>query len=185
MRTEYIFVDAENVGTTVVKHIAAFSPQRMFVFSKLPKVYDLSQALGFHCINDYPKGNNQADFAIIGLLGQKIAAHHCCVSHQAKPAAKFILYTHDKNLIKAFKNQCMLNAVACQIISPNPNLLAGRHLGAKERILRALKTPQKLNNDLWGKLQLSQAEFTRTIGELIRSGKITRSHHCRKYWVLR
>ena len=190
MKLDFVFVDAENVSTSVIKNIPSSHGKEVYIFSKLVKMAELSRDLGFHCISDYPKGHNQADFSIIALLVAKIKECRFLnkvvePSLRAQIKTQFTLYSHDKGLIEAFTNQCGIYSVNSTIIRPNPNPTSRQHLSPQARILFALKTPQKLNNDLWARLQLTQSEFSKGVTELIRSGLISRSSHKKKYWVAR
>ncbi|MBF4269331.1 hypothetical protein EAY71_20920, partial [Vibrio anguillarum] len=63
-----IFVDAENVGLKELEKINASIVDKVFVFSKSDAVKLVCEKSLYLCLNDYPTGQNQADFYIIAYL---------------------------------------------------------------------------------------------------------------------
>ncbi|MDG2657460.1 hypothetical protein P7M12_17175 [Vibrio parahaemolyticus] len=183
-----IFVDAENVGLKELEKINASIVDKVFVFSKSDAVKLVCEKSLYLCLNDYPTGQNQADFYIIAYLSRVLLA----LDKKQLGSTHFELYSNDENLITAFEFQCGQLGATCQSIrtreqtvvpitessstSPKPN-------SAEDKLLKALKSPHSLDPEFQQRLGLSKSDFTKAINELSKSNLIKRSPQSKKMWV--
>ncbi|MDE1330498.1 hypothetical protein [Vibrio aestuarianus] len=183
-----IFVDAENVGLKELEKINASIVDKVFVFSKSDAVKLVCEKSLYLCLNDYPTGQNQADFYIIAYLSRVLLA----LDKKQLGSIHFELYSNDENLITAFEFQCGQLGATCQSIrtreqtvvpitessstSPKPN-------SAEAKLLKALKSPHSLDPQFQQHLGLSKSDFTKAINELSKSNQIKRSPQSKKMWV--
>ncbi|CAK2587806.1 hypothetical protein [Vibrio crassostreae] len=179
-----IFVDAENVGLKELEKINASIVDKVFVFSKSDAVKLVCEKSLYLCLNDYPTGQNQADFYIIAYLSRVLLA----LDKKQLGSTHFELYSNDESLITAFEFQCGQLGANCQIIrtreqtvvpiteSPSPN-------SAEAKLLKALKSPHSLDPEFQQQLGLSKSDFTKAINELSKSNQIKRSPQSKKMWV--
>ncbi|MBF4242492.1 hypothetical protein EA003_22225, partial [Vibrio anguillarum] len=107
-----IFVDAENVGLKELEKINASIVDKVFVFSKSDAVKLVCEKSLYLCLNDYPTGQNQADFYIIAYLSRVLLA----LDKKQLGSIHFELYSNDENLITAFEFQCDQLGATCQSI---------------------------------------------------------------------
>lgn len=183
-----IFVDAENVGLKELEKINASIVDKVFVFSKSDAVKLVCEKSLYLCLNDYPTGQNQADFYIIAYLSRVLLA----LDKKQLGSIHFELYSNDESLITAFEFQCGQLGVNCQVIrtreqtvvpitesastSPKPN-------SAEAKLLKALKSPHSLDPEFQQRLGLSKSDFSKAINELSKSNQIKRSPQSKKMWV--
>jgi hypothetical protein len=183
-----IFVDAENVGLKELEKINASIVDKVFVFSKSDAVKLVCEKSLYLCLNDYPTGQNQADFYIIAYLSRVLLA----LDKKQLGSTHFELYSNDENLITAFEFQCGQLGATCQSIrtreqtvvpitespstSPKPS-------SAEAKLLKALKSPHSLDPQFQQRLGLSKSDFTKAINELSKSNQIKRSPQSKKMWV--
>lgn len=68
-----IFVDAENIGLKELYKINTSIVDKVFVFSKNHAFKLICDQSLYHLLNDYPSGQNQADFYIIAYLSKVLS----------------------------------------------------------------------------------------------------------------
>ncbi|EJE4150087.1 TPA: hypothetical protein ACVU30_003882 [Vibrio parahaemolyticus] len=181
-----IFVDAENVGLKELEKLNTSIVDKVFVFSKSDAVKLVCEKSLYLCLNDYPTGQNQADFYIIAYLSRVLVA----LDKKQLGSIHFELYSNDENLITAFEFQCGQLGATCQSIRTREQTVVpitestGIEPDSPEAILlAALKYPHSLDPKFQERIGLSRAEFTKAVNELSRNNQIKRSPESKKKWV--
>ncbi|GAD88700.1 hypothetical protein VHA01S_008_00950 [Vibrio halioticoli NBRC 102217] len=201
-----IFVDAENVGLKELGKLTASIVDKVFVFSKSDSVKLMCEKSLYLFLNDYPSGQNQADFYIIAYLSRVLSA----LDKRQLGSTHFELYSNDESLISAFEFQCDQLGSACKSIRtreqtvvpilkpqplksklskptstiPNPpKINSSKPHSPEEKMLKALTSPRTLDPSLQKQLNLSQSDFTKVINALRSTQKIKRTEESKKKWV--
>ncbi|HCG8418315.1 TPA: hypothetical protein NJ548_003674 [Vibrio parahaemolyticus] len=180
-----IFVDAENVGLKELEKINATIVDKVFVFSKSDAVKLVCQKSLYHFLGDYPTGPNQADFYIIAYLSRVLLA----LDKKQLGSTHFELYSNDESLITAFEFQCDVLGAKFESIRTRNNTvvsIADTKISlstAQSKLLKALKSPHPLDQELQNRLGLSKPDFTKAVNELSKNNQIKRTSDCKKKWV--
>lgn len=177
------YVDAENIGLSVLEELTISVLDRVFVFTNSEHLRSACTNALVTCVSGYPNGQNQADFYIIAHLSN-ILAH---LSKAEKKAIEFLLCSKDQNLWKAFEFQCYLAGVK----SSAPNLVIEAQISVvpapvqsplEQRILKLMVQPITVV-EIQQKLNASQSEFTASFNVLIKAGKVKRHEKSKKKWL--
>ncbi|MDO6678442.1 hypothetical protein [Shewanella sp. 4_MG-2023] len=181
-----IFVDAENVGLKELDKIAASVVDKVFVFSKSNAVKLVCEKSLYLFLNDYPNGQNQADFYIIAYLSRVLLA----LDKKQLGSTHFELFSNDESLISAFEFQCGQLGAAYQSIRTREHNVVPivepsklKATTSEQILLKALKSAHPLDPNFQKQLGLSKSEFTKAINELARKKQIKRSPLAKKKWV--
>ncbi|MEZ9231355.1 hypothetical protein AB4259_09755 [Vibrio amylolyticus] len=181
-----IFVDAENVGLKELEKLQATPVDKVFVFSKSDAIRLVCEKALFLYLSEYPTGQNQADFYIIGYLSRVL----CTLDRKQLNSVDFELYSNDENLISAFEFQCSQLGAKQRAIRTKeativelPTITKPMVNSPESKIYAALKSPCSLDQNLQKKLGLSKPDFTKAVNELSKSNKIKRSPENKKKWV--
>lgn len=176
MKMKLVFVDAENVGCSVIKEMEYKLNDKVLVFSRCQKIQAVCSQKLFACLSHYAEGTGQADFLIIATLAEQLAG----MSQADKEETLFELVSYDLALNRAFITQCKLHHVTYKVtVLSAPE---GREAVERE-VLRALKVPHQLNHEFWHKLGIDQSTCTTVTKRLIEQGKIKRVEGNRRYWM--
>ncbi len=137
-------------------------------------------------LNNYPSGQNQADFYIIAYLAKVLSI----LDKKLLKSVPLQLYSNDENLILAFEFQCQLfGAIGQSIRTKKANVVPITQAPAlaapspQQVLLKALKQPQALNPKFQEKLGLSPAEFHGAVKKLSAEKRVKRSNISKKKWV--
>lgn len=182
---KFIFIDAENIGLKEMHNIHTSIIDKVFVFSLNPSVKNYCNQKLYTCFADYPIGANQADFRIISLL-----SHILAISEPPNSAVSFVLYSNDKALGVAFKNECELRDTQCVIetreplphVSQAPQSLITPTKTDAEILFAALKRPSPLDEALRESLGFSKQRFTQAQNELTKHELIIQCKSNKKSW---
>ncbi|QFI36334.1 hypothetical protein FR932_00135 (plasmid) [Moritella marina ATCC 15381] len=189
---DIIFVDAENIGLKELEKLETSIIDKVFVFSKSNCIKLVCEKKLYLFLSDYPCGSNQADFYIIAYLSRVLSS----LNHTELTSINFKLITNDESLISAFGFQCSQLGGISKIIKTNEKIKTDVNTvvqltpvlapkSVEEKIIFHLKSPETLNPEFRKKLGISQQDFSRATGELIRQNKIKRSKGSKKKWVTR
>ena len=209
-KMDIIFVDAENIGLKELEKLETSIIDKVFVFSKSNCIKLVCEKKLYLFLSDYPCGSNQADFYIIAYLSRVLSS----LNHTELTSINFKLITNDESLISAFDFQCSQLGGISKIIKTNEKIKTdvntvvqltpvpepksvpkikpvpkpksvSKPKSVEEKIISHLKSPETLNPEFRKKLGISQQDFSRATGELIRQNKIKRSKGSKKKWVTR
>ncbi|GAD79979.1 hypothetical protein [Vibrio ezurae] len=159
---------------------------KVFVFSKSNSVKLACEKSLYLFLNDYPNGQNQADFYIIAYLSRVLSA----LDKRQLGSTHFELYSNDESLISAFEFQCEQLGSICQsirtkeqtvvpLVKPNvPKVQL-----AEDKMLKALTSPRSLDPNFQKHLGLSKSDFGKAITALTAAQKIKRCKNAKKKWV--
>lgn len=172
------YVDAENVGLSLLDETKISILDRVFVFTNNENLKTTCSSAQLNCVSGYPAGQNQADFYIIAHLSNVLSR----LSKAEKMVIEFNICTRDKNLWSAFKFQCLLAGVK----SSAPNIVieveASNILSVSEKILKLTSIPITVT-EIQNKLKIQQSVFTTSFNQLIKTGKIKRQKESKKHWL--
>ncbi|MBE8574116.1 hypothetical protein [Vibrio sp. OPT18] len=182
---KFIFIDAENIGLKEMQTIKTSIIDKVFVFSLNSAIKEFCEQKWYACFSDYQIGANQADFRIISVL-----SHALMMIERPNPAITFVLYSSDKALGLAFKNECDIRSADCEIalreplpaISKAPQTAVTPSKTDAEILFAALRKASPLDDGLRLSLSLSKQRFSQAQNELIKHELIIRCKSNKKNW---
>lgn len=177
------YVDAENIGLSMLDEQSISVLDRVFVFTNSESLKSACANALLTCVSGYPSGPNQADFHIIAHLSKALSY----LSKAEKKALEFILCSKDLNLWKAFEFQCSLSAVkpSNPYVGLEPektDVVVALDTSTETKILKLMSQPISAV-EIQEKLKISKAAFTTSFNKLISSGKIQRQTSSKKKWL--
>jgi len=177
------YVDAENIGLSMLDELTISILDRVFVFTNSESLKSVCNNALLTCVSGYPTGPNQADFYIIAHLSN-VLSH---LSKAEKKAIEFCLCSKDQSLWKAFEFQCSLagvksNAPYIAIEAEGSNVVVAIDTSIEAKILKLMSQPLT-SIEIQHKLKVPQSEFTTSFNQLIKSGKIKRQENSKKHWL--
>lgn len=192
---KFLYVDAENVGISVLKEEITLALDRVFFFTNSESIKETYANPLITFISGYPTGKNQADFHIIGHLAS-VLSH---ISKQDKKTIEFVLCSKDVSLWKAFQFQCSLARVKSSsshidietvtdkaIIKQNGSTAANappKPKDVEKAILKLLARPATVV-ELKETIGLSNSVFQAAFNKLVVTGKIKRQEGAKLNWCL-
>ncbi|MGL5452519.1 MAG: hypothetical protein ACRDBT_08980 [Aeromonas sp.] len=176
------YIDAENVGMSFLDELSISMLDRVFIFTHTAKKNNEHSNPAITYVSDYPVGNNQADFYIIGHLVSVLSL----LKKTEKKAIYFTLHTKDIELWKAFKIQCSRFGVNAQnpymkdasqppqskeiaqktVSSPKNTSVVPLEISVENKILKLMSQPISAVA-IQEKLNLTKPTFTLNFNSLI------------------
>jgi len=201
------YVDAENVGLNTPEAPAPDIIDRVFVFTRSPSQIETCRNTCLSFVTGYPKGPNQADFAIMAHLGMVLGR----LTPAEKNAIELVLCSRDKGLWMAFDGQCSRAGVAAinpyieesgalvqflpsRLQAASPQDIAQNQSDTDpapatftlpplaQQILALIIEPIKFS-ELHAQLCVSHSQFLSSFNSLIERGLICRCASAKKKWV--
>lgn len=172
-----VFVDAENVGCSIIKGMKYKLNDKVLVFSRHEKIQAICSEKLFTSVSHYEDGSNQADFLIMATLGELLAS----MSTVERRHIVCELVTHDLSLIQAFISYCKRWEVSFEVAGQRTEQVNDTLL--EKRVLKVLQVPHALNHLFWGKVGLDQSTCNRITTKLASQKKIKRVDGKDKLWV--
>lgn len=179
-----IFIDHENVGFNTLDKINPTGLDKVLVFSHQEKVKRDCALKHYRFFGDYPKGKNQADFAIIAELAKEAEK----IGNVGNTSSyEFVVSTNDCNLIEAFKHQCNKKHNKFTVVKANatPKINSVNYAltpNRTKKILAHFDTPDTLAN-IRSRVGLPDREFSKVTHQLIQKGLIRRLSKSSKKWL--
>ena len=177
------YIDAENIGLSMLDELTISISDRVFVFTNSEALKSAYNSPFLTYISGYPIGQNQADFYMVAHLSN-VLSH---LSKAEKKAIELCLLSKDQNLWKAFEFQCLLAGV--KVIAPyiatgadSNNVVVAIDSPIETKILKLMSQPIT-SIEIQHKLKIKQSEFTTSFNQLIKSGKIKRQENSKRHWL--
>jgi hypothetical protein len=167
------YVDAENIGLSMLDELTISILDRVFVFTNSESLKSACSNALLTCVSGYPPGQNQADFYIIAHLSN-VLSH---LSKAEKKAIEFNLCSRDQNLAGVKSS-----APHIAIETESNNVVVAIDTSIEAKILKLMSQPIT-SIEIQHKLKIPQSEFTTSFNQLIKSGKIKRQENSKKHWL--
>jgi DNA-binding MarR family transcriptional regulator len=174
MTVRRVFVDLENLSHAIMqKHIVERyrdKKELVLVFALNPSLVSRYRSGGWHVANSYPKGKNQADFAIMAELGKQIEA--------ANRGEQFYLASMDNELRNAFYNHCRIHSMTPDLLHDQQIVKSTQKSHGWQLCVKPNNIPQNTTKAETKVLRLLDRSKGPVTAKLIRSKLQLSAHEC-------